>query len=542
VTIRIIPAEAHPGQLAIDSSSYSPVLREECKRVPGMVWDAPSYLWIGYPDAVQLVAERSKARGLRIGELPLLPREAALFAIAKKDIRDYQAAGVDFLLTKAAEGALLADDLGLGKSLQAIRLARALRARTLVVCPSFVRSVWVEEVAKWWPKHTEVGAGLLLPDGVKETTTLDPSPSIVVIHYDILYAWQEAILEWGPQLMILDEIQYCQNERSRRTQACMAIRQATPYAVGLSGTPMENRPKDFWALSEVLSPGRFGKFFQYALRYCDAQKQQVTPTKAVWIFSGSSNLPELKKRITYTKENPTGFMLRRLKSDVKLQLPARQRQVLDMEIPKSAHVHPGAYGGAMGSDRLLRAALSNAADAKIPQVIELIVNHLEGGAKVVVASHRKAVALAIHEGVLSALPKITNAVLTGEVPIPKRHVLIKSQPDFIACTLDSTGVGINLSFANVGVVAELDYRPSLLTQWEGRFGRQAGQNVLIQYCIAKGSLDEVVKRAVVLKLNTFEGAVGKVDSKLREDLEQITGPNAVNKLKSLYDRLVAEDD
>lgn len=523
--IRVIP---HGPILAIDSTSFSPVLREECRRVPGMSWQ--DNLWVGYPDAISLVMKRSRARGLKIIEAERLPAEVSTLPVAEKDLRDYQVEGVRFLLAKAREGALLADDLGLGKTVQAIRTARALRAKTVVICPSFVREVWVDEIKKWWPGEPEA----YLPIGTKPGP-ISNSLRFVVAHYDIAHAWVPALIEWGFSLLVLDECQYTQNERARRTQACAALRAHAVYAIGLSGTPMVNRPKDLWAVVDTLSPGRFGKFFGYALKHCAARKEQVTPTKAVWKFDGASDLDELKERLG-------GFMLRRLKSDVKLQLPARQRQIIEMEIPKSARVSPSSFGETMRADKVLRAALASAADAKIPQVIELVIGHLEAGHKVVVGAHRKAVAQAIHDGVRAQLKSITSAVLTGEVPTAKRHALIKGRPDLTCCTLDSTSVGISLSYASVGVVAEPDYVPSKLTQWEGRFGREPGKNVLIQYALARGTLDEVVKRAVVAKLGVLEGAIGKNDDALRADLEAVDGPSGVAKLRSLFERLAVEDD
>jgi SWI/SNF-related matrix-associated actin-dependent regulator 1 of chromatin subfamily A len=520
------------GLLGIFSTNYSPVLREECRRVPGMVWNPETMIWEGYADAVGLAANRSRERGLRIGE-PAKLDVGSILPVAKKDLRDYQIEGVDFILGHAAEGCILADGLGLGKTCQALRAARAIKGNTLVVCPSFVRGVWVDELKKWWPGNQEIGEGVFLPSGTK-STPLHPSPSIVVIHYDILHAWVDVLKEWGPKFLILDEGQYVSNPTSRRTKACAAI--GAPYRVALTGTPMANRPRDLWGLAEVVSPGRFGKFFAYGLKYCAGTKEQLTPEKAVWKFDGASNLEELQTRINHSSENPGGFMLRRTKADVGLQLPARQRQVLSLEVPR-ARFTPSQ----VSSPTAVRTALEAASDAKLPQVIDLVVAHLENGHKVVVGTHRKVLAHLILEGVRRKMP-VAGVIITGEIPTAKRHALIKSQPTLICCTFDSTQVGIDLSFASVGVVAEFDYRPSVLSQWEGRFGRFAGKNVLIQYCSAKGTVDDLIRKAVIGKLDTLESAVGKADVKMREDLEAIDGASGIDRLRALAESLMNGDD
>jgi SWI/SNF-related matrix-associated actin-dependent regulator of chromatin subfamily A-like protein 1 len=531
----------HPaGTLAIASTSFSPILRDECKRVPGMQWYPPEKLWVGYPDAVRLVVARSRQRGLRIETPRPLPETATLLPVAKKDLRDYQCTGVDFLLAKAREGALLADDMGLGKTIQAIRAARAFKRNTLIVCPSFVRGVWVDELAKWWPDADQpnLPKGTKVPEGA-----LGNTGCITIIHYDILYAWVPEILRWDPKTLIIDAGQYCQGENSRRTKAVRAIRERATWVMMLTGTPVNNRPIDLWAIADTLSPGRFGKRFTFALRYAAAHQEQVTPTKAVWKMDGISNAEELRGRITYSAEHPEGFMLRRLKSEVALELPSRTRQIIKLEVPRvgASGVKPSAALRVYATcDKILRQALERAADAKVPQVIDLVCDHLTAGSKVVVGSHRKAIAHMIHDGVRQKMP-CTSAILTGEIPTAKRHALIKSQPDLTCCTLDATQVGINLSYANVGIIAEPDYVPAKLAQWEARFGREPGRNVLIQYCLAPGTVDDIIRHAVIAKLDVFDRIIGKNDDEMREELEAIDGANGIDRLRALYEKLIADD-
>jgi hypothetical protein len=536
----MIRIEHHSGALwGIRSTAYSKVLREECKKTPGLRWEPTTRSWIGYADGISIAAKRARARGLIIqGEIP--KNGVTTLLIAEKDLRPYQVEGVRFLVAKAGEGALLADELAMGKTIQAIRGARAFKGKTIVVCPSFVRGVWRDEIAKWWPDATAV-----FPTGTKpivDSYLLYPlTPTdIVVIHYDILYAWTETLIAWGPATLILDEFQYCQGAGSRRTKACSDIARYCRYRIALTGTPPLEKTKNLWAAVNVISEGRFGeKAFGFFLHHCAAHQEQVTPTKTVWKFDGSSNLDELNERLVYSDKTPWGFMLRRLKSEVTLQLPDKQRQILELEVPHLGQNASIAY--AVKNDRMLRAALNVTADGKIPQVIDLVIGHIEAGHKVVVGSYRKAIAHAIAEGVAQKIPTVVG-VVDGDLSLNKREAVIKSQPNLLCCTFDSTAVGINLSFASVGVVAELDYTPSKLIQWEGRFGRQAGRDVLIQYCVARGSADELVKRVCLQKLDRFQEAIGKVDNKLKEDLRGLEGPNAVDRLKLLYEQLLADDD
>ena len=197
---------------------------------------------------------------------------------------------------------------------------------------------------------------------------------------------------------------------------------------------------------------------------------------------------------------------------------------------------------AMKSDKILRKALDMAADGKFPQVIDIAIGHLEQGLKVVVGTHRRAIADLIAEGVRQRGPWKVE-VVTGEVPLAKRQAIIKSQPDLLCATLDSTAAAINLSYASVGIVAELVWVPSTLVQWEGRFGREPGKNVLIVYPIARATIEEVIRAQLINKIDRFTAAVGKVDNKLREDFKGLEGPaGAAARMVALYERMMKAND
>lgn len=512
-------------------SGFSNVVRFECKATPGMRWDDPNKAWVGYADAVAVTAARLQKRGLKVtGEvdtavgIPIMP-------VAYANLRGYQNVGVEFLIAKAQEGAILADDLGLGKTIQAITAARALKCKTIIVCPMFVRGVWDSEIPRWWSvaKTTRLWG--------TEPNLIEGDPDVVIIHYDILHAWKETILQWGPKTIIIDEGDYLMSAGSRRTKSTMAIASVCSYRMMLAGTPVQSKIVDLWAPVETISPGRFGKWFGFAIRYAGAKKESieirvegVKTTRDVWNFKGSSHLDELNARLKH-------FMLRRLKSDVALELPARTRQIITLEVDKKHIVAPSS---ALRSDKLLRKALDMAADGKFPQVIDSIETHLSKGAKVVVGTYRKHIADLIADGIRQKRPCRVE-VITGEVPIKKRKAIIESQPDLLCATLDSTRAGINLSYANVAIVAELVWTPSTLIQWEGRFGRHEGANILIQYYVARATADDLLKKIVLSKLDKFAGAVGKTDDKLNEDLRGLEAEGAAERMRRLYEKLKAEE-
>lgn len=545
----------------IESQPYSRITYAESKATPGMRWDGVRRAWTGYVDAVDAAARRIMAQGIRILDVGLLPdpskpRGVVLAAMATSDLRPYQKEGVEFLVGNSAEGAFLADEVGLGKTLTGIRAARALRGRTIIVVPNFLKSVWTTGLEgdksldpptpPGWPgmnvlvlKGTttvppaDLGAkklsktardSLALVDKLKAPSEID----IVIINYDILYAWVDVLLAWEPKTMIMDEAHVLMGDKSRRTRAAERLRSAIPNRMMLSATPMTSRPRDLWAPVNVLSEGRFGAPFPYFKKHCAAFQERVSADRIVWNTKGSSELPELHRRLQF-------FMLRRTKEDVGMQLPPRTRQIIEVEVERRFQL---SMAVALQNDESMRRALDMAADGKLGDVAQLALGHAQEGNKVVIGTWRKAVAEELANALRGA--DIDARVITGDVNEKKRKEILDAQPAVICATLDSMGMGLDLSFANVGICAELHYVPSKLVQWEGRLHRfRQKRPTLFQYVIATGTADELIRDMVIKKMHTFKDGVGKSSDQLMDDLEGgKKSPTEV--LRGLYARMQAK--
>lgn len=504
------------------SDRYDEQLRQTAKATPGMTWTPELRAWTGYADAVATTVSRLRSEAATVKGEVVVENGVPTMAIAYEGLKEHQKAGVDFLVSHSEEGCLLADEMGVMKTAQAVRAARALKTRTVVVCPSFVKGVWVDELRQWWPRAH-----------VATLSTTKPMPigdvDVVVIHYDVAHAWVQTILAWAPKTLIVDELHFLQGDKTRRTVSVRAIARACTYRIGLTGTPMTSRPRDMWAPLDVLSEGRLGRFFNFTERYCGGHKEQVTPTKTVWKTDGASNLGELSERLKY-------FMLRRTKVDVALELPPLTRQIIELDIASKFLIAPTS---ALRGDRMLRQSLDLSADGKIPQVIEMVCNDASQGRKVVVFAHRRAIAHAIADAVKSNL-NVSVAVITGETPHDKRRAIIKLEPDVLCCTMDSVGVGVSMAYADLAFFVELHWVPSTLLQCESRLHRPGAVNpITIRYAVAKGSSDEVLRKVILEKLDRFQKSVGKLDDGLYQDL----GPkeDAATRLRNLYLRMLEED-
>lgn len=494
----------------VSASYYSPKLAQACRSVPGMTRQAALRGFVGYVDGVEQVASRLRALGLNVDSFEVPAVEHQLPA-SYASVRQYQKEGIDFCIALAGSGVLLADEMGLGKSLTAVRAARALRRKTIIVCPAHVRGVWERpisaddpggEVARWWPS-----AVIERPYGLKPEA-LSASCDVVVIHYDIIHAWVPALLEWfDGGTIVFDEAHVLLSPTSRRSAACRELARVAAGRIALTGTPPTDRVRDLYNIVDTISPGRFGEFFGFALRYADAHKIDVKApgggTKTVWAFDGRSNIEELRARLDR-------FTLRRTKREVMKELPALTRQVVDVEVPAKARV---GLSAALVKDRgAMRRALDAAADGKMKHVEALVSSHLEAGARVVVGTWRRSVCEALAERFSAAAP---TAFIHGGVALPRRSKIIdrlrKTEgPCCLVANIDCASTGIDLTFASVMVVAELVWEPRDLVQLEARVHRFGQEDpVLIQYVIARGTGDELIVHAVINKMDNFLDLVEK---------------------------------
>ncbi len=280
--------------------------------------------------------EASRAASAELEALPLEGKLAAGLAP-----RPFQVAGVLYALK--AKKVIFGDEMGLGKTIQALLTALCADAFPLVVvCPASLIYNWYNEARKWLRGKTIS----VLRSGVPGAYHAD----VIIINYDILterrkpgdpkppkpekgkkkevplsYHARE-ILKRNARTIVFDEIHYLKTYNALRTLACEALAKGVEYRLGLTGTLFLNRPSEGIAPLSIL--GRLndvGGFWYYATRYCGGHK-----TRFGLDLSGAQNLNELNERLRAT------CYIRREKSDVLKELPAKTRQTIQLSIDNRA--------------------------------------------------------------------------------------------------------------------------------------------------------------------------------------------------------------
>ena len=412
----------------------------------------------------------------------------------KKKLFPYQEDGIKFVEENNGR-ALIADEMGLGKTVQAIgyvQLHPELRP-AIIVCPASLKENWKKELKIWTGDVSNVN--IISGTKIKQLTN---NKDITIINYDIVRHWEKAIIKTKPEIIILDECHYIKTmqTKSQRSKAVINICKKTKHIIALSGTPIINRPSEFFNIINIIDKTLFSSRMAYHKKHCDPKHNGFA-----WTYNGASNIKKLNKTIS-------GIMIRRLKKDVLKDLPDKTRTIIPLKIDNQ-NVYNTAKLDIIkwikinkGKDPAERAkkieALSKIENlkqivvaGKIKQCIKFIENFVE--------SDQKLVIFTTHKKTLQELNKVfkkISVVLDGSTPPKQRQKVVDSfQNDnhikLFFGNIKAAGVGITLVAASNVCFVEFPWTPGELEQASDRCHR-IGQkdNVNAYYLVAQNTIEE----------------------------------------------------
>nr|XP_025951181.1 SWI/SNF-related matrix-associated actin-dependent regulator of chromatin subfamily A-like protein 1 isoform X1 [Dromaius novaehollandiae]XP_025951192.1 SWI/SNF-related matrix-associated actin-dependent regulator of chromatin subfamily A-like protein 1 isoform X1 [Dromaius novaehollandiae] len=447
----------------------------------------------------------------------------------------FQREGVNFAILRNGR-LLLADDMGLGKTIQAICIAAYYRKEwpLLVVTPSSVRFTWAEAFHRWLPSLSPGSTNVIVTGKDNLMASL-----VNIISFDLL-SKMDKHLKGTFQVVIIDESHFLKNIKTARCRAAMPLLKAARRVILLSGTPAMSRPAELYTQIAAVQPAFFPQFHSFGLRYCDAKKMPWG-----WDYSGSSNLTELKVLLEES------IMIRRLKSDVLSQLPAKQRKMV-LVAPEGINAKTKAvlaaaakkmakgYESKQQEKEALLLFYNRTAEAKIHSVVEYILELLESGKdKFLVFAHHKIVLDAIVAEL--AKKRVEYIRIDGSTPSAERQSLCQkfqfSEKQTVAVlSLTAANMGLTLSAADLVVFAELFWNPGVLIQAEDRAHR-IGQtsSVNVHYLVAKGTADDYLWPMIQEKIKVL-GEAGLSEANFSETAEPTDYyPKSDPKQKTIYD-------
>lgn len=429
----------------------------------------------------------------------------------KATLHPFQSQGIHFL-EKRNGRALIADEMGLGKTIQALAWLQLHPEKrpAIVITPASLKYNWKNEAEKFM---TNPDVQILSGTNTNAAIT----GSIIIINYDIVPNWCDALLKVKAKVIVMDEIHYIKNNKAKRTNAAQKLARTIPHIIGLSGTPIVNRPVEFFNALNLIQPN-FIPRWNYLRRYCNAKHNGFG-----WDFNGASNTQELHEKLN------NQIMIRRKKADVLKELPAKTYSPIAMPISNAKEYEQAesdfigylksskgdqAAEKAEGAETLVRieALKQLAVRGKMDQIKSWISDFLESGEKLVL--------MAVHKFVIDDLMQEFGNIavkVDGSVDNAFRQKAVddfQTNPStklFIG-NIKAAGVGLTLTASSYVAFIELPWTPGELQQAEDRCHRIGQENnVTIYYLLSQNTIEEKIAALLDSKRKVLDSVLdGKV--------------------------------
>jgi len=495
-----------------------------------------------YPDAEEYIQTRLLQRRIATtsAEIRRNPASHPLrTTLLKAEILPYQLDGIAF--AAGAGRAILADDMGLGKTLQGIGVAELLARdadirKVLIVCPASVKSQWRSEILHFSERDCQI----VLGSAEQRSAQYENRCFFTICNYEQVLRDILAIERAKWDLIILDEGQRIKNWEAKTTQTIKSLR--SPFALVLSGTPLENRLDDLFSVVEFIDDRRLGPAFRFFNRH------RVTDEKGKVL--GYKDLDLLRERLK-------PVLLRRTRSAVIKDLPPRTTEIVRVaptdeqaEID-AAQMHIVStivgkkYISEMDLLRLQKALLLARMNAdstflvdkhppgfssKLERLEELLEELAAEQDRKIVLFSEWTTTLGLIEPQMKRL-KLDYVRLDGSVPQKKRQQLVHQfQRDpkcraFLATNAGSTG--LNLQAANTVINVDLPWNPAVLEQRIGRAHRMGQKNpVQIYLLVTECTIEEKLLATLSAK---HDLALAALD--MESDVKEVELASGVEELK-----------
>ena len=412
----------------------------------------------------------------------------------------FQAEGVKHLLRRRC--VLLADEMGLGKTVQAavaidqLFEGNSIR-RALIVCPASLSRNWRHEIHQWSPRTPVV-----LYEGADRYGMLEGNIPVLVGSYetiagDLRRFTRDGTFHYdiGIDLLVLDEAQRIKDPGSLKSKVFSRL--LAPRRWAITGTPLENHPRELASILRFLFPNEF------------ATKEAIDD-------------PALTLSLKDTS------IVRRIKSQVGAQLPSKTVSYVPLALSpeqgaeyaqacdeiaqtvRNAVSLASASATLLGGLQTLRrlAVLSSSGDsAKIDFLTEEVEDLAEQGEKIVVFS---SFANLVLPTVASRLREYGSLLYTGEMSAEEREVVhnrfLHDPSSRVMCaSLKAAGVGLTWTVAAYVYHLDIWWNPQVLRQAEDRVHRIGQKNpVLVKRLISEGTIEEGIRELLAAKEEIFD--------------------------------------
>jgi hypothetical protein len=418
----------------------------------------------------------------------------------------------------------------------------------IVICPSSLKVNWYRECKKWI-----VGSN---PEILESTKSYKTHGDILVINYDILHGWVERLKKINPQVIIADEAQFVRNPKAKRTTAFKKLNRNVDHLIGLTGTPIDNKPVELYSIISSINPTIFPNYYSYVYKFCGGKRNPWGGIDT----SEATNKEELHRILKNT------IMIRRMKSEVMKELPPKQiikvplsisnrplytkaenefiqylnirynkiNDDLKEELKNFAKRHKIEVSDELDDSEIeylkslkleKASALGQieylkqiAIDGKMDEIINWIENFLESGEKLVV--------FAIHKRIIKKLIETFPDCVYIHGGVSKKHrqqaiddFQNNSKIQLFIANMQSAGVGITLTSASNIAIIQYPWSPSIINQAIDRVHRITQiHQVTAWMLVAENTIEE----KIIDVLKKKEQVISQIiDGKEYEDISVV---------------------
>ncbi|KUF29558.1 helicase [Lysinibacillus sp. F5] len=458
--------------------------------------------------------------------LPAVPIPLSL----QTELRPYQQEGFEWLIFMREQGfgACLADDMGLGKTVQLItyllhiyETAADYTKPTIIICPTSVLGNWQKELARFAPSlivHTHYQTNRAKDEDFKELVTAE-KPHVILSTYGTVSQDTEFLqnIEWAT--VVLDE---AQNIKNMQTLQSKAIRKLLgDHHIALTGTPVENRLSELWAIFDFIHKGYLGSFGRFNEEFIlpierdesESHKQKLRAKIQPFLLRRTKrdphlqlNLPDKLESNEYcplTAEQASlyeGYILETLDQLEQLTGFQKKGRVLKMLSKlKQLCNHPALYLKESFEDAETMLARST----KLERIVQMAAEIVDNGEQCLIFTQYIGMGQLLQH-CLSELYNVDAPFLTGAMPKQQRDRLVEAFqagdfPIFIL-SLKAGGTGLNLTAANHVLHADRWWNPAVENQATDRAYR-IGQTQFVQVhkFVTIGTIEEKIDKMLVQK-------------------------------------------
>jgi SNF2 family DNA or RNA helicase len=458
---------------------------------------------------------RSRSTNLEFVSAPAGPKRkktpASFAAKLHAHLYPYQDHGARWLLRFLNEGigCILGDEMGLGKTLQVIAALCKDREKerrpTLVLAPTTLLENWRREFARFDPS-----ARVLVHRGPRRTGF--PSDleafDVVLTSYETAVRDQSLLgmLQW--RAVVADEAQAIKNPETERAVALRSLKRHA--AVAMTGTPMENRLRDLWALSDFVAPGYLGAREAFERSYEDSEADAVALGDVVKPLILRRLVKDVAKDLPPRIDIPQALELGEAAEDYDklrsslLQAHGASAQLVALTRLRQYCAHPSLLGADEGPPE--------ASSVKYARLLELVDEIVASGEKVLVFAPFQAMLNLIASDVGRRFG-VPATVLDGTVPVPLRQQLVDEfsaadRAALLALNPRAGGAGLNIAAANHVIHYAPEWNPAVEDQATARaYRRGQTRPVTVHRLYYVGTVEEYMSKVSDSKRRLAKGAV-----------------------------------